>query len=150
MARFFLNNICGYPFETTLAALRLYFSGTFDRHPDLRLLLAHCGGTLPLLAGRAAHTVGNVASVPGEAATPSDILDCFYFDTVVHDPAALAFAVHRVGADRVVIGTDAPFPMSIDQPDQHLQEALRWWPPAAGHPPTVGEFDLSAARILNL
>jgi aminocarboxymuconate-semialdehyde decarboxylase len=42
----------GFPFETTVATSRLILSGVFDRHKDLKLLLAHSGGTLPFLAGR--------------------------------------------------------------------------------------------------
>jgi len=55
MDRDFLFNICGNPFETTLAAMRLFFWGVFDKWPSLKLVLAHTGGALSLLAGRAWH-----------------------------------------------------------------------------------------------
>jgi len=42
----------GFPFETTMAVSRLILSGAFDRHPNLKFLLAHAGGTLPFLSGR--------------------------------------------------------------------------------------------------
>jgi len=45
MKAHFLGNVCGNPFETTLAAMRLDFGGVFVRWPGLRVLLAHGGGT---------------------------------------------------------------------------------------------------------
>ena len=40
------------PHQTAICIARMIYSGTFDRHPSLRLLLAHGGGTLPFVAGR--------------------------------------------------------------------------------------------------
>ncbi|KAF3059904.1 putative uracil-5-carboxylate decarboxylase protein [Daldinia childiae] len=42
----------GFPMETTIAVARMYLAGVFDQVPELRLILAHSGGTLPFLAGR--------------------------------------------------------------------------------------------------
>ena len=42
----------GFTFETTAAVARLILSGALDELPNLKLLLAHGGGTLPFLAGR--------------------------------------------------------------------------------------------------
>jgi aminocarboxymuconate-semialdehyde decarboxylase len=39
-----------------------------------------------------------------------------YYDTVLHDPAPLAFLVSHMGADHVVMGTDYPFPMGDPTP----------------------------------
>jgi aminocarboxymuconate-semialdehyde decarboxylase len=47
---------------------------------------------------------------------PSAYLRHFYTDTIVHDPAALALLVSRVGADHVLLGTDYPFEMGEDDP----------------------------------
>jgi len=115
----FMTNTLGNPFETTVAALDLVFSGVFERHPTLKVLLAHTGGTLPFIAGRAAHGSKAVGSGPG--LDTDEILRLFYYDTVLHDAAALAFAVRRIGADRFVIGTDDPFPMAIEDPKQHVE-----------------------------
>jgi aminocarboxymuconate-semialdehyde decarboxylase len=128
----------------------LVFSGTFDRHPGLALVLAHGGGTLPLLAGRAAHVVGRVPAVAGTAATPAEVLGCFYYDTVIHDPMALGFAMRRVGPERMVTGTDAPFPMAIGHPAEHLRSAMAEWPATApeGDPGVL--TDLTARKLLGL
>jgi aminocarboxymuconate-semialdehyde decarboxylase len=153
LSQYFLSNICGYPFETTLAAFRLFFSGTFDRHPSLNLVLAHGGGALPMLAGRAAHTMGRVPGVPGSSSTPStpsEILGRFYYDTVVHDPMALAFTMSRVGHDRMVVGTDMPFPMAIAQPRDLLREAATVWAHEPSGDAPMSRFDLTARRLLGL
>ena len=47
---------------------------------------------------------------------PSAYLDRLYFDIITHDDALLAYLVGRVGAERVVVGTDRPFDMGIDDP----------------------------------
>jgi aminocarboxymuconate-semialdehyde decarboxylase len=121
----FMTNTCGNPFETTVAALSLFFDGTFDRHPRLRVLLSHCGGALPLIAGRAARGSQVNPRVRRRAESPSEILDLFYYDTVVHDVQALAFAIARVGPERCALGSDVPFPMVVDDPVQHVRAALR-------------------------
>ena len=150
MSQFFLSNICGYPFETTLAALRLFFSGTLDRHPGLNLVLAHGGGTLPMLAGRAAHTIGRVPGVPGSPCAPAEILSRFFYDTVIHDPAALAFAMRQVGFDRMVLGTDMPFPMAIEKPATFVQEAAAVGTGEGEPVDAIARLDVTARRLIGI
>lgn len=119
----FLNNVCGNPFETTLAALRLYFAGTFTRWPDLRILLAHGGGVLPTLAGRAVHASRHAPGFDRAVDHPDSILECFYYDTILHDPRALASLMNAVDPARIAAGTDYPFPMILDRPIDHAREA---------------------------
>ncbi len=53
----------GFPFETTVSVSRLIVSGTLDRIPNLKLLVAHAGAALPALIGRldscVAHDIGS-------------------------------------------------------------------------------------------
>lgn len=125
MDHHFLFNVCGNPFETTLAALRLFFSGVFEAWPKLRLLLAHAGGTLPLLAGRAVHASQYASGFDLALHSSSEILSRFYYDTILHDPKALAFAIEAVGPQRVALGSDYPFPMWLDDPVAHVEAAGR-------------------------
>jgi aminocarboxymuconate-semialdehyde decarboxylase len=124
MARHFLNNVCGNPFETTMAAVTLFFAETFERYPELRVLLSHCGGALPFIAGRVSHAARHASGIPVAMEAPEDILERYFYDTLVHDPDALAFGIARVGPERVALGTDVPFPMEIDQPEAHVRDAL--------------------------
>lgn len=119
----FLGNVCGNPFETTLAALRLYFAGVFTRWPGLKILLAHGGGTLPYLAGRAVHASHHAPGFDRGVDHPDSILQRFYYDTLLHDPRSLAFMMDSVGPARIAAGTDAPFPMSLDNPVGYIGRA---------------------------
>lgn len=119
----FMTNICGNPFETTVAAMSLFFSGATERYPDLKVLLSHCGGTLPLIAGRAAHG-SRTPQVGREVGAPEEILESFFYDTLLHDPRALGYAIARVGIGRVALGSDVPFPMAVDDPRGHVLRSL--------------------------
>lgn len=123
MSEHFLFNVCGNPFETTLAAMRLFWSGTFERWPRLKLILAHAGGVLPVLAARAWHASNHVPGFDKPIADPGVILGSFYYDTLLHDASALSQAIGSVGRSRVMGGTDAPFPMLLDDPVAHIRRA---------------------------
>lgn len=101
----------GFLFDTTTAILRMIFAGTFDRHPGLKMILAHGGSLLPLLMGRVDREYARNA-LPGvlpEGRQPSDYLPRLYTDTVAGSPRALELAVELLGADRVCFGSDYPF-----------------------------------------
>jgi aminocarboxymuconate-semialdehyde decarboxylase len=124
LADWYLQNVIGNQLETTVAAERLICAGVLDRHPALTWILVHAGGYFPYQAGRLRHarTVR-----PELAAAPSDpwaYLGRLQFDTIAHDRAALAYLVHRVGAENVVLGTDLPFDMASPEPWDQLQEAV--------------------------
>jgi aminocarboxymuconate-semialdehyde decarboxylase len=117
LTRFYLANLLGHPFDTAVMAAHLMFDGVLDELPDLRFVLAHGGGHLPYQAGRLQHGY-NVRREPRDhgASAPDELLRRFHFDALTHDAAALRFLVERVGADRVVIGTDDPFDMAEPDP----------------------------------
>jgi aminocarboxymuconate-semialdehyde decarboxylase len=113
LQRYFLSNSVSNPAEETVAASYLIFGGVLERHPALRVCLTHGGGFLPYQIGRqdqslvaTPHLTSTNISQP-----PSSFLPRFLYDTVVHSPEALRFLVDRVGHDRVVMGSDYPFPM---------------------------------------
>jgi aminocarboxymuconate-semialdehyde decarboxylase len=114
---YYLGNLAGLPFDTALMAAHLMFSGALDELPDLKIILAHGGGHLPYQIGRLAH--GYEVRKEARANTrnsPLKLLRRFYFDALTHDVDALRFLVEKAGADRVTIGTDAPFDMAEDNP----------------------------------
>jgi aminocarboxymuconate-semialdehyde decarboxylase len=115
---YFLDNIASNPAESTVAAANLIFGGVLARHPRLKVCLTHGGGFLPYQIGRLDRGYAakpNVTALNVDSA-PSSFLRRFYYDTVVHSPGALRFLVERVGADRVVLGSDYPFPMGDPEP----------------------------------
>ncbi|NKQ59187.1 amidohydrolase [Amycolatopsis sp. K13G38] len=106
--------LTGMPAETHLSVLAMILGGVFDRVPDtLRLCFAHGAGSFPLWIGRADnawHRRGDI--VRGRSAhPPSHYTNRFYVDSVVFDPAPLRLLVDTLGEDRVVVGTDYPYPL---------------------------------------
>jgi aminocarboxymuconate-semialdehyde decarboxylase len=125
LSRYFLTNIVGNPAEETAAAAHLIFGGVLDRHPRLDVCLTHGGGFLPYQIGRQDRGFGAKAELTARYLTrpPSEFLRRFFYDTIVHSREALRFLVDRVGTDRVVLGSDYPFPMGDPDPASTVRDA---------------------------
>ena len=93
MNEHYMWNTVGNPLETTVTAAHMVGSGVMDRHPELRVLLAHGGGALPALRGRLAHE--QRIHPPGRDVAAA--IRRFYVDTVVHDVEALRDLVRFFG-----------------------------------------------------
>jgi aminocarboxymuconate-semialdehyde decarboxylase len=121
---YYLWNLVGNPMETTIAAAHMVLSGVLERHPDLRVLLAHGGGALPALRGRLRHGWSAVKPARARLSEPPEAsLRRFYYDTVTHDPAVLRELVAFAGADRVLLGSDYPFDMADPRPAETVAAA---------------------------
>lgn len=109
---FYLTNLEGNPWQTTVCASRLIFSGTLDVFENINFVLVHGGGHLLYQIGRLDHgyRVRPEAKIPQKM--PSQYLRRFHYDTLTHDASSTAWLVDRVGADRVLFGTDVPFDMA--------------------------------------
>ena len=120
LSSYYLGNLIGNPLDTTIAAASIVFGGVLERHPTLKICLAHGGGFVPYQAGRFLHG-WHVRAEPKSRLPkpPTDSLGRFYFDTIVHSKEVLEFLVGNVGADRVLLGSDYPFDMGT--PDGVLQ-----------------------------
>ena len=115
---YFLDNIVSNPAEGAVAAANLIFGGVLAKYPKLKVCLTHGGGFLPYQIGRLDRGYAGKPDVTAVNidAPPSTFLRRFYYDTVVHSPEALRFLVETVGVDRVVLGSDYPFPMGDPEP----------------------------------
>jgi aminocarboxymuconate-semialdehyde decarboxylase len=113
---YYLGNLFGNPSETGLIAARLIFAGVFERFPTLHMILAHGGGTLPYIIGRLDHGYRVRAETKTIPHPPSHYLSRLFYDTITHDDTMLAYLVSRVGTGSVVVGTDRPYDMGIDEP----------------------------------
>ncbi len=110
MTEFSLANIAGYIFDSTLAALRLVFSGVFEQHPNLTLIMPHNGGVLPIMLGRIQWGYDHVPAVREHISKPpEDFFKEFIYDTVCHDTRALRYGISLFGVDHYVFGTDFPY-----------------------------------------
>ena len=102
--------LLAFPADTTLSTTKLLYSGLLERFPDLILILAHLGGTLPFLARRidlgfdVPHFSDKYKQIPRR---PSEYLKKLYFDTALgwHKPA-FECARALVGIEHLVYGTD--------------------------------------------
>jgi aminocarboxymuconate-semialdehyde decarboxylase len=118
---FYLENLVGNPYETAVAAAHLMFGGVCHRFTKLRFCLAHGGGATAMLAGRMQHGFATGrAGIDTAREPPRALLARFHVDCVTHDNAALAFAAQTFGEERVVFGSDWPFPMGVLRPHEHL------------------------------
>lgn len=117
LADFYLHNLLGNPVETAVAAAQLVFGNVLARHPGLRVVLVHGGGVVPALAGRWARGVETARpGVPEQDLGVRDALRRFWVDSLTHDPAMARAAVDVFGADKVLLGSDWPFPMGTPDP----------------------------------
>jgi len=114
--RFYLSNTVGQPVENAVAISHLIFAGVLDRYPGLKIVAAHGGGYLPTAIGRSDRAWRVRPEGRGCAHEPSSYLRRLWFDTVVHSERGLRDLVDIVGADRVVLGSDFPFDMGLDDP----------------------------------
>jgi 6-methylsalicylate decarboxylase len=96
-----LTWLVGAPMEDTEAALRLVLSGVTERHPGLRIIVPHLGGSIPFLLDR-------LARVSRRPTMVQDIR-ALYFDTVSGSRPSLRCACETVGSDRLLFGTDYPY-----------------------------------------
>ena len=121
---FYFENVLGFLFETAIAIERLISAGALDRHPELQIVLVHGGGYFPYQGGRLRHARTVRRELAASPEDPWAYLDRIWFDIVTHDAAALRYLVDRVGAGRVVVGTDLPFDMALPEPMRLLADAV--------------------------
>ena len=121
---YYLTNLVGNPLETALMVADLMFSGTLDDLPELKLGLAHVGGYVPYQIGRLVrgHEMRGETHAISKT-SPMELLRRFYFDTVVFEPRSISFLAELVGADKVFLGTDAPFDMGDEEPLKTINAA---------------------------
>jgi aminocarboxymuconate-semialdehyde decarboxylase len=109
MTDFWLMPLVGFPFDTTLAAAKLVFSGVAERFPRIRWVLSHLGGAIPYLAERLDRGYRAFRECRTHIGKPpSEYLKTWYYDTVNFDPRALALAIEFAGARQVLAGSDYP------------------------------------------
>lgn len=86
----------------------------------MTFVLSHGGGALPYMLGRLARNV----EIPGhDYADPVAGFKTLFFDTVLFDPEALKFLRNIVGAEKIMLGSDYPFPIGDPNPLKIVENA---------------------------
>ncbi|WP_291227268.1 amidohydrolase family protein [Dokdonella sp.] len=118
MPRYWLPWLVGMPAEQARAICCLIFGGVLERLPNLRLCFAHGGGAFPYTIGRIEHGFRMRPDLVAtdNARNPREYLGHIWFDSCVHDTAALRYLLDVAGTDRVMLGTDYPFPLGEQAP----------------------------------
>lgn len=123
MPKYWMPWLVGMPAEQSRAACALIFGGVLEQFPRLKIMLAHGGGSFPYTIGRIEHGFN---MRPDLVATdnprnPREYFSRLYFDSCVHDNLALRYLIDTVGIERVMLGTDYPFPLGEQEPGSGIQ-----------------------------
>ena len=111
MTEYGLNAVCGNPADSTLSLGYMFYSGLFDRFPNLKICALHGGGFLPFHLGRfdKEFETGKKTRPAQAKNSPSGYLKNLYFDTLVYDVDTLEYLKAKVGTDKLMLGTDYPY-----------------------------------------
>lgn len=112
-----LEQLLAFPGETGLAAASLITSGTFHRHPGLRIAFSHGGGTLSSLLPRLQHGWERFNAIRESIPrSPTDLARSMYYDSLVYDDAMLLRILDCFGDTQVCVGSDFPFAIGERDP----------------------------------
>jgi aminocarboxymuconate-semialdehyde decarboxylase len=123
MQDYWLPWLVGMPAESSRAICSLIFGGVLERLPKLRIAFAHGGGSFPATIGRVEHGFNvrpDLCAVHNNI-NPRDYLKKIYVDSLVHDKLKLDYMIDLMGADRIALGSDYPFPLGELEPGKLIQ-----------------------------
>jgi aminocarboxymuconate-semialdehyde decarboxylase len=107
--KWYLWNSIGQAFEEAMAIASLMYEGILDAFPRLKICISHGGGYMPYYMGRIARNyLEKPATRVNMKKSPAEYLRTLYYDSCVYETEVLDALVRRVGADRVVLGSDYP------------------------------------------
>jgi aminocarboxymuconate-semialdehyde decarboxylase len=103
-----MANAVGRITDTLIAVSRLIYSGAVTRYGRAKIVAGIGGAALPYVIGRLRR---NYSLDKDKLGDPDKALASLYYDTIVQDPRVLRFLADMVGADRIMMGSDMPFPI---------------------------------------
>ncbi len=123
MPKYWLPWLVGMPAETSLAICSMIFGGVFEKFKKLKVCFSHGGGSFPFTIGRIEHgfNVRPDLVAADNKVNPREYLGKFYLDSLVHDEMALKYLVDLVGDEKIVLGSDYPFPLGEHHPGKLIE-----------------------------
>jgi aminocarboxymuconate-semialdehyde decarboxylase len=113
-----LANGLGRITDAAIAIARLLCSGHVMRYKNCKFFAPMGAAALPFVLGRLKR---NQAITPG-VADPAEGLALLYTDTILHDVRALKFVIEMLGTERLMMGSDSPFPIGDMQPMKIVEQ----------------------------
>jgi len=104
-----LFNSLGVILDDAIVTAVLICGGVLEKCPDLKVCIAHGGGPACFAMGRLDRTWQERPQTRSTPQPPSAYEKKLYYDTVTGSEQELRYLLDRVGADRVVLGSDWPF-----------------------------------------
>ena len=115
-----MMNAVGRVNDVTTAIARMLFAGTLLRFPTLKIVASTGGGSLPYALGRLER---NYLAHPRQVADPIEGFAKLYFDSIVFRTDVLCYLAAKVGVDRIMLGSDYPFPIGDPEPRKVIETA---------------------------
>lgn len=106
--------------DLTTGVARIVYGGVLSRNPGAKVIVATGGAALPYALGR---MMRHHELHPDDMADPAAEFARLYFDTIVFEPETLDFLVAKVGADKIMLGSDWPFPIGDFAPRKVVEAA---------------------------
>ncbi|HRE41996.1 MAG TPA: amidohydrolase family protein [Ignavibacteria bacterium] len=124
MTKYWLPWLVGMPAETSLAICSMIFGGIFEKFPKLKVCFSHGGGSFPFTIGRIKHGFDvrpDLVAIDNNI-SPEKYLGKFYLDSLVHDKDALLQILKLFGDEKIILGSDYPFPLGEAIPGKLIEE----------------------------
>ena len=106
--------------DQTIALARILFTGHLTKYSGAKVIASTGGAALPYALGR---LIRNFKAHPGKYSDPREGFSQLYFDSIVFEPEVLDFLVARVGVERVLLGSDWPFPIGDLEPCEVVKKS---------------------------
>jgi|GEM_PF-85137 len=102
-----------FPFDTARAVVSMIYAGVLRHRPNIRVILSHGGGALPILVSRIAMVAQTPLVTPRPEHGAAEVLaevQRLYFDLALSaTPVTLAALLQVTDLSHVLFGTDYPF-----------------------------------------
>lgn len=125
MSKYWLPWLVGMPAEISRAICSMIFGGVFEKYKNLKVCFAHGGGSFLPTISRIEHGWDcrpDLVAIDNQK-NPKEYLGKFWVDSHVCDHKMLQYVIDLVGADKVVQGSDYPFPLGEAVPGELVRTA---------------------------